>query len=922
VHADSTNPPTDASYQDTVKPVFLRDCAGCHIFGGHSGGLKLDSLSDLLHGGDDGPAIILGNVSGSMLSQAIHYTNSDLQMPPKGKISDADIAVIDKWIQESTAPLDTIAAPAAPIATPAPAAPAATTPPPTAIAAPTAAAAPMPADTARVVTASSTTLSPQMTAEQEEFFESKVRPILISSCYYCHASAGKGGFHINSREAILAGGKDGDVVVLGHPEQSTLSSAIHYTDPHLQMPPRQALSSDKVAILDQWIKDGLPWPKSDTVPTTTKVTDAQKNFWSFKTPVAPAIPDVKSPWVHNNIDRFVLAKMNEEHLKPVADADKHTLIRRVTYDLTGLPPTPAEVQAFVTDKSPAAYEHLVDRLLASKAYGERWGRIWLDVVRYADTSGGGGDYPVAQLSKYRDYVIQAFNEDKPYDRFIKEQIAGDLLPSTSEPEHWNNVVATGYIAGANRVDRAEVEDVVDNIGYAYLGLTVGCARCHDHKFDPIPTSDYYAMAGIFQSTTFPDPGGDGSRMQSGFVYRDPHAAERDDIKSFQAQLKPIANAIAGVQGLPGTYDDVLPQLEARRMNLYSHAPIFPENAYAVSDGPVHLAQIQKHGDPRQAGDEVPRGFLQVLGNSTMDPKTKGSGRLQLANWIASPGNPLTARVIVNRVWQGEFGRGIVPTPNNFGTRGMPPANQALLDYLATDFIAKGWSIKTLQREILLSHAYQLSTESNVANEEIDPDNTYTWRHNRMRLDAEEIRDSMLADSGQLDLTPAGPQPFPPQSQWNWEEQNPFAPKLADYENNHRTVYMMIQRSVRHPYMTLFDGADPNASVEQRSSSLTPLQALYFMNSPFPKNCSDHLSSALSQPTGKTLPSQKTQIDEAFLRIYGRPATPDELRQATEFLQKASSVYIAKSSTPEAAKQQALSNFIQALFASNEFMFLE
>ncbi len=452
MHADSTNPPTDASYQDTVKPVFLRDCAGCHIFGGHSGGLKLDSLSDLLHGGDDGPAIILGNVSGSMLSQAIHYTNSDLQMPPKGKISDADIAVIDKWIQESTAPLDTIAAPAAPIATPAPAAPAATTPPPTAIAAPTAAAAPMPADTARVVTASSTTLSPQMTAEQEEFFESKVRPILISSCYYCHASAGKGGFHINSREAILAGGKDGDVVVLGHPEQSTLSSAIHYTDPHLQMPPRQALSSDKVAILDQWIKDGLPWPKSDTVPTTTKVTDAQKNFWSFKTPVAPAIPDVKSPWVHNNIDRFVLAKMNEEHLKPVADADKHTLIRRVTYDLTGLPPTPAEAQAFVADKSPArlracrrppARFQSLRRTLGPHLARRRPLRRYHRRRRRLSRSRS------LQVSRLRHRGLQRGQALRP--NSSRSRSPAICCRSTPSPSTGSNVVATGYLAGANRL---------------------------------------------------------------------------------------------------------------------------------------------------------------------------------------------------------------------------------------------------------------------------------------------------------------------------------------------------------------------------------------------------------------------------------------------------------------------------------------
>jgi hypothetical protein len=726
-------------------------------------------------------------------------------------------------------------------------------------------------------------------------------------------------------------------VAPGHRESSLLSRAIHYADPNLQMPPRKALSAEQVAALDQWIEDGLPWPKNEARPATDTVTAAERNFWSFHAPVRPDVPKAESKWAETDIDRFILAKLNEKKLKVSGDADKRTLLRRVTYDLTGLPPTPAEEMAFAADRSPLAYEHVVDRLLASKAYGERWGRIWLDVVRYADTTGGGGDFPIPQAYKYRDYVIRSFNEDKPYDEFIKEQIAGDLLPAASEPEHWQRVIATGYLAGASTYDQAQIQDAVDNLGYAFLGTTLACARCHNHKFDPIPTSDYYAIAGILKSTTFPRAGNDGVRYQTGMIYRDPKALERPDIKAFQAQLKPIATAIQGVLGLPGTYDDLLPQLQRRRMDLYQHAPEFPESAYAVTEGTPAQAQIMIHGDPANLGDEAPRGFLQVLGGGSLPAGTKGSGRLELANWIAGKDNPLTARVIVNRLWQGHFGRGIVATPNDFGTRGLPPSNQALLDYLAVELVAKGWSIKAMQREMALSHVYRLSTANNVADEAIDPDNSYLWRHSRQRLDAEEVRDSLLADAQLLDRSPAGPHPFPPQSEWNWEEQNPFAPDLKKYENDRRAVYMMVQRSVKHPYMTLFDGADANASTAQRNSSLTPLQALYFMDAAFPKRCADHLAELLdsrrpggdavrgmkisSQAGGKGS-DEKEDLDRAFLIIYGRLPEKQEQQRSMQFLHDMSAKLLARGADPAKARPAALSHLIQAMFSSNEFMFVE
>jgi len=902
----ATTPSASTTYAAEVKPITDRKCSGCHVNGGHAGGLKLDSFESLMKGGEDGPVVALGDPAKSMLATAIHYNDSSLQMPPKEKLSDADILVIDNWIRKSSAPLE------ASVAEPAPAsAPSAT------------AVKPVGAETAALVeVAADAKVTPLLLAAREDFFETNVRPVLVNKCYFCHASAAKGGLRLDSRKALLQGGKDGPVVVIGHPEQSMLTSAIHYSDAKLQMPPRGALKPEQVAAIDKWIAEGLVWPKADESPATTKVTAQQKDFWSFKPAVAQAVPVITGPqakWADTDIDRFVLAKLAEKKLIVGGDADKRTLLRRVTYDLTGLPPTPDEINAFMADKSPQAYEHVVDRLLASKAYGERWGRMWLDVVRYADTTGGGGDYPVPQLYKYRNYVIDSFNEDKPYDRFIKEQIAGDLLPAANEEEHWKSVIATGYLAGASTNDRAQVQDAVDNLGYAFLGTTVACARCHDHKFDPIPTSDYYAIAGILKSTHFPNAGNDGIRWQTEFYVRDPKQLDRQDIKDFQAQLKPITAAITGVLQLPGTYDDLMPQLERRRMDLYARAPQFPEDAYAVSDAPKPLeAQIQVHGDPTNLGDEVPRGTLQVLGGGPLPADAKGSGRLQLAEWIASANNPLTARVIVNRLWQGHFGRGIVPTPNNFGTRGVPPSDQALLDYLATDLVAKKWSIKAMQREMVLSHVYRLSTAKIAADDEIDPDNLYQWRHNRLRLDAEEIRDSLLADSQLLDRTMPGAQPFPPMSEWNWEEQNPFVPDAAKYDNDKRTVYMMVQRSVKNRYMTLFDGPDAIASTDQRTSSLTPLQALYFMNSPFPKRCSDHLAQTLDD--GKT--SESVQLDRAFMDIYGRLPAKIERERSLQFIEQVKAKNIANGDTPEAAQRKAESHLYQAMFSSNEFMFVE
>jgi hypothetical protein len=880
---------TTATYTTKIQPILQKNCYGCHS-ASMRGGLRLDSLDDLLKGGSSGPVIVPGHPESSMLLSAIRYKDPDLQMPPKGPLPDSDVATIEAWIRDSATDLAAEAAPQ---------------------------------PTLKPVSGHS--LPAPILSEQDQYFETKVRPLLIAKCFACHSAqhtgGPAGGLGLDSRNGVMKGGLDGAVIDVAHPEASRLLTAVHYTDTRLKMPPSGQLEPAELAVLEQWVRDGVAWPASQHTILTSTVTDKDRSWWAYQKPVAPPIPTTTSKWAYNDIDRFVLAKLDEQHLTPVRDADKRTLIRRVTFDVTGLPPTPAEIAAFLADKSPDAYTKLVDRLLASKAYGERWGRIWLDVVRYSDTSGDGADYPVPDIYKYRDYVIKSIADDKPYNRFIQEQIAGDLLPAQTEPEHWQNIIATGYLANSNHTEDP-VSDALDNIGYAYLGTTVACARCHDHKFDPVPTADYYAMYGILASSKYSQTGWEEVRYQRNLIYRDPHAQQSQQYKDFEAQLKPVADSIAAVNLLP-FFDDVLPALQARRMALFQHEPHF-ETAYGVVEGTPHDENIQHLGDKKNLGDVVPRHFLQVLGNWQLPADTKGSGRLQLANWIASPDNPLTARVMVNRLWQGHFGRGIVATPNDYGKRGSPPSNQPLLDYLATQFVQKGWSLKAIHRMILLSHAYRLSSEDSEAAEKIDPENIYLWRHSRARMDAEEIRDSMLATSGTLDTTPAGPQPFPAEGDWNYSGHAPFH---AVYETNRRTLYVMVQRTRRHPYLGLFDGANPAVSVALRDTSVTPLQALYFLNAAFPKNC----ATALAKHLQDTYPSEKDQIRSAFLSIYARPPDKIETDHATGFLAQVTAIYLAHADTTtpqpteaalKLAHQRALGNFIQALYASNEFIFID
>jgi hypothetical protein len=791
-----------------------------------------------------------------------------------------------------------------------------------------------------------------------EFFEKHIRPLLAERCYKCHSTDAekiKGGLLLDSREGVLKGGKDGVVLVPGEPEKSKLIEAIRYQIPDLQMPPKHPLSKDEVAAFEEWVKLGAPDPRSGAAPSSAPVAAydyaKEKRFWSFQ-----PVKDVTPPQVENTsglispIDYFLETDYESRHLHPVGQAPKRALIRRATYDLTGLPPTPDEVEAFLADNSPNAFEKVIDRLLASPHYGEQWGRHWLDLVRYADTSGCNSDYPVPQLYKYRNYVIDSFNKDKPYDQFLKEQLAGDLLPAKDEAEKHDHIIATGYLAGARRFGsrNAEfhltIEDTIDNVGKAMLGLSVSCARCHDHKFDPIPTSDYYALYGIFASTKYAFPGTEIYKHPKDFVplgsaedaaklhdyetkladlddrieklvqERTPLLARQKALKATtQATTQPAEIVIDG-RTLKQVQSDLAEAREEQRKLEYEGPPNV-DRAYAVQEGKPHDVKIQKKGDPQILGDTVRRGFLTILGGEKLPETENGSGRLELAKRIADPSNPLTARVMVNRIWQYHFGKGIVSSPNDFGHRGQLPSNPALLDYLARRFVEGGWSIKSMHKLMMLSRAYQMADVDDPADQSADPGNAYVWHFNPRRLSAEEIRDSVLMASGSIDWSVGGPHPFPPENEWHYTQHKPF---VADYPNNRRSIYLMQQRIRKQPYLATFDGADTNATTPDRALSTTAIQALFMMNDPFMHDQADKLAVRI----GMALGDEQERIKYAYELLYSRPPTGEEITLGQQYL-RAAELKMKQSGVPwDHQYRAALGSYLRVLLSSNEFIWLD
>jgi hypothetical protein len=609
---------------------------------------------------------------------------------------------------------------------------------------------------------------------------------------------------------------------------------------------------------------------------------------------------------------------------------------------------------FLADFSAQAFEKVVDRLLGSPHYGEQWGRHWLDVVRYADTSGCNSDFPVPSAYKYRNYVIRSFNQDKPFDVFLREQIAGDLLPARTDEEHFEKIIATGYLAIARRFgSRAAefhltIEDTIDNLGKAVLGLSLGCARCHDHKYDPVSMTDYYALYGILNSTRYAFPGTEIYRHPKDFIplvtgtnyeavlkHQEELATLDDKIENLLEQKRAIerlekAESKEARKEPPDPKEEAkekspnalkllevkaaLEDARTRQKQLEGRAPAV-EKAFAVMEGQAANAKVHVKGDPKNLGAEVARGFLEVLGGQKVPAGCTNSGRLELARWLTDPQNPLTARVLVNRIWQHHFGRGLVPTPNDFGTRGQPPTHPELLDYLTSHFLETGWSIKSLHKLVLLSRAYQMASSHEPRHAALDPNNDYFWRFNRRRLSAEEIRDAMLALSGALDRTMGGEHPFPPEDDWRYTQHKPF---IAVYDTNRRSVYLMQQRIKKHPYLEIFDGADPNVTTAQRPASTSPLQALFLMNNAFAHEQADRLAVRI----GMAFSDEAKRIHYAYQLVFGRPATKEDIRTGRQYLEQCRAALRESQLAPDQQPRAALASYVRVLLSSSEFLHVD
>ncbi len=894
-----------------------------------------------------------------------------------------------------------------------------------------------------------------------EYFEKSVRPILVKHCYECHSgSETNGGLAVDTRAGLLKGGDSGAALTPGEPDKSRLIEAVRYKNPDLQMPPKNRLTPAEVAALEQWVKQGAHDPRQAVSPAATHLAgmsiEEGRNFWSFRPLTKPVVPAVKNAaWIQTPLDAFIMAKLEAAGLQPAPPADKRTLIRRVKFDLTGLPPTADEIAAFLADDSADAWTKVVERLLKSPDYGVRWGRHWLDVARYADSNGLDENLAFGNAWRYRDYVVDAFNEDKPFDRFVIEQLAGDLLPEADR----RTKTATGFLVLGAKVlaepDRDKlmmdtIDEQLDTIGKAFLGMTLGCVRCHDHKFDPLKQTDYYALAAIFKSTKTFDATSTGAIKH---WHEHPFAAD-DEI----ARMKTVDAALAEKKKAASTYksaavaklrsdarakateyliacagfdpsmpltqveqiakplglhahilhhcrlhleyhpDDPFfgkwhelaatrnllaienhfrplfaaaetawadakkadpkatkladPQLEAARAALYDLSgflavPTQPEFAFdaetlaeyhrlaeiarvlesgspdlpsamGVSDDKV-LASLPIHirGNHRNLGTPVARGFPEVMRTNDPQPTlpAEQSGRLELAQWLASSQHPLTARVYVNRVWRWHFGAGIVASTENFGKLGDRPTHPELLDWLASHFIDARWSTKDLHRLILSSSVYQMgSTHPHESNESrVDPENHLLWKFRIQRLEAESIRDAILATTGRLDRSIGGKTVPLRNRQFVFDHTSIDHTK---YDSLRRAIYLPVIRNNVYTLFEQFDFPDPTMPTGSRNATVVAPQALLMMNADLVMDSADAWSrELLSHPGNDT-----ARVQSAYAKALGRQPTDVETQRAMAFVDDLS--HTAKRASPRSiSRQQAWSLLCQSLLASNEFIYV-
>jgi dienelactone hydrolase len=779
-------------------------------------------------------------------------------------------------------------------------------------------------------------------------FEKKIRPVLVAQCYSCHAVDSKeikGGLALDTREGIRKGGDSGPAVVPGDVKASLLIAAIRHED-GLEMPPKQKLTAEQIADFVKWIEAGAIDPRDGAAAKTTSSIDIEKGrqFWAFQRPVKPALPIVVEPsWPLTDIDRFVQAAQEKNGVTVVGDADPQTLVRRLYFDLIGLPPTPEQVREFVRDWQSDAQRTLettVDQLLDSSHFGERWGRHWLDVARYAESSGKETSFSYPQAWRFRDYVIDSFNADVPFDRFIREQIAGDLLPAKDDIQRAEQIIATGFLAlgPKSHIERNKkqfemdlVDEQIDAFSQAFLGLTVACARCHDHKFDPIPQTDYYALAGIFRSTeslygTIPviqnnNPSDlltlpQGSGMTAGVPPLS--SAERARLEKQIADLRAKRAELAKNRqfaSLEFVQNGILLNTVEAKLKAYESDGTPKVLAMGVRDrATAKDSELFVRGEVEKPGPTVPRGFVQVVCGATPHTVSSGSGRLELAEWIASADNPLTARVFVNRVWLNLFGRGLVPTPDNFGVSGQTPSHPELLDNLAMTFVEDGWSVKKLIRRIVLSRAYRLDATFVEANFEKDPENVWLWRMSPRRLDAEAIRDAMLATAGRLDLKPPVGSAVAIGGE-GYTGGIERGGQLAEQRFNCRSVYLPAIRGRVFESLAEFDGVDGSVVTGQRSETTVPSQSLYLLNSPYVLG----LANSAAQRLLRDANDPGARIDLAYQRWFGRTPTDTERNASLAFLDRYRDKARSDGRGAGGPEVAAWTAFCQSLWASGEFL---
>ncbi len=796
-----------------------------------------------------------------------------------------------------------------------------------------------------------------LTDRQLDFFEQEVRPLLAQRCLECHS--GKvdppaGGLRLDRRSGWQRGGELGPAIVPGQPDQSLLVEAIEPRSDRLQMPPDGRLSPAEIATLRRWIEAGAPDPRADDDDddgggAAGPTADAEPPHWAFQ-PLHSRAPDAsdmwEDGWASNPIDRFWLRHWRDHGLSHAAQADRRTILRRVTFDLTGLPPTPAEIDQFLRDRRPDAYARVVERLLASPRYGERWGRFWLDVARYADSNGSDENIAHGHAWRYRDYVIRAFNADKPYDEFVREQLAGDLLPASEDPavqrDRW---IATGFFALGPKV-LAEVDETkmemdildeqVETVGRAFLALTFGCARCHDHKFDPVSTEDYYALAGIFKSTqtmehftkiarwhevslALPD-------QQAAFDAAQAHVKQLEaDLAETKRRLETGQKAATSGGGKEAaetcqSREQTVAALERKLAEARQQIPELPlamgvRDYPAPTDLPIHI-----RGSHLTLGDVVPRRTPPALaaGGSTRSMPPSASGRRELSDWLVGDCRHLTARVMVNRLWRWHFGQGLVRSTDNFGRLAAPPVNADLLDWLAARLIEENWSLKAIQRLILSSQTYQLSSDAIDASQQVDPGNIHHWRANVRRLEAEAIRDSWLAISGQLDPTMGGSLLHVKNREFLFDHTSKDGTR---YDVPRRSIYLPVIRNHLYDLFQLFDYVDESVTTSDRATTTVAPQALFLLNSELVHEAAESFATRLREQ----FTTDMERLVGGYQLAFGRPPTAAETERDLRYLARFDQQWRASSAEQKEAaaelQRRVWTLLCQTWLASNELIYV-